>query len=147
LRNLQEHLEDLAEYRDITLSNYTANEKDQRVVERTLHLACKHCIDIAAYLASRKALGAPKDRKGQFSDLQGGGIITAPMTISIMKSAQFLNILFQDYARINPEIVIGILRRIVLRDSESETILYCVSPYKLIIPCLFIFRHVINSFS
>lgn len=40
LRHLQEYLEDLAEHRDVTLANYTASKKDQRFVERTIHLAC-----------------------------------------------------------------------------------------------------------
>lgn len=58
LRHLQEYLEDLAEYRDITLSNYTASKKDQRFVERTLHLACECCIDIAAR-ATYSGSGSP----------------------------------------------------------------------------------------
>ena len=109
LRYLQEYLQDLAEYRDITLSNYTASKKDQRFVERTLHLACECCIDIAAHLVSRKALRVPKDNKDLFSVLHESGIITAPVRESMMKMAQFRNIVVHDYARIDPEIVIGIL--------------------------------------
>jgi uncharacterized protein YutE (UPF0331/DUF86 family) len=111
LRHLQEYLEDLAEYRDITLSNYTASKKDQRFVERTLHLACECCIDIAAHLVSRKALRAPKDNKDLFSVLHENGIITAPVRASMMKMARFRNIVVHDYARIDPEIVIAILHR------------------------------------
>jgi len=111
LRHLQEYLEDLAEYRDITLSNYTGSKKDQRFVERTLHLACECCIDIAAHLVSRKALRAPKDNKDLFSVLHENSIITAPVAASMTKMTQFRNIVVHDYARIDPEIVIGILRR------------------------------------
>jgi uncharacterized protein YutE (UPF0331/DUF86 family) len=111
LRQLQEYLEDLAEYRDITLSNYMASKKDQRFVERTLHLACECCIDIAAHLVSRKALRAPKDNKDLFSVLHENGIITAPVGASMTKMAKFRNIVVHDYTRIDPEIVIGILRR------------------------------------
>jgi uncharacterized protein YutE (UPF0331/DUF86 family) len=111
LRYLREYLEDLVEYRDITLSNYTASKKDQRFVERTLHLACECCIDIAAHLVSRKGLRPPKDNKDLFSVLHENGIITARVKASMTKMAQFRNIVVHDYARIDPEIVIGILRR------------------------------------
>jgi uncharacterized protein YutE (UPF0331/DUF86 family) len=110
LRHLQEYLEDLAEYRGITLSNYITSKKDQRFVERTLHLACESCIDIAAHLVSRKALRAPKDNKDLFSVLHENGIISAPVEAAMTKMAQFRNIVVHDYTRIDPEIVIGILR-------------------------------------
>lgn len=111
LRQLQEYLEDLAEYRDITLSNYTASKKDQRFVERTLHLACECCIDIAAYIVSRKAFRAPKDNKDLFNILHENNIISSALKIAMTKMVRFRNIVVHDYARIDPEIVIGILHR------------------------------------
>ena len=122
LRYLQEYLEDLAEYRDITMSNYTASKKDQRFVERTLHLACECCIDIAAHFVSRKALRAPKDNKDLFTILHENRIISASVGEAMTKMVQFRNIVVHDYARIDPEIVIGILRRDVddLKEFAAE---------------------------
>ena len=111
LRHLQEYLEDLAEYRDITLSNYRASKKDQRFVERTLHLACECCIDIAAHIVSRKALRAPKDNKDLFNILHENNIISYVVSVAMMKMVRFRNIVVHDYTRIDPEIVIGILHR------------------------------------
>jgi uncharacterized protein YutE (UPF0331/DUF86 family) len=109
LRFLQEYLQDLAEYRSITLSAYTASKKDQRFVERTLHLACECCIDIAAHLVSRMSLRAPKDNKDLFNILHENGIISDTVRAAMTKMAQFRNIVVHDYVRIDPEIVIGIL--------------------------------------
>ena len=126
LRYLQEYLEDLAEYRDITMSNYTASKKDQRFVERTLHLACECCIDIAAHLVSRKALRAPKDNKDLFTVLHENRIISPSVGEAMTKMVQFRNIVVHDYARINPEIVIGILRRDVddLKEFAAEILAF-----------------------
>jgi len=63
LRFLQEYLNDLKEYQDISLNDYRTSKKDQRFLERTLHLACECCIDIAAHIISRQGLREPKDNK------------------------------------------------------------------------------------
>lgn len=60
LRFLREYLQDLAEYRDITTGEYVKKKKDQRFIERTLHLACECCIDIAWHVISRNNLRPPK---------------------------------------------------------------------------------------
>ena len=111
LRFLQEYLEDLAEYREISLSDYSSRKKDQRFVERTLHLACECCIDIAAHIVSRRSLRIAKDSKDLFNVLSENGIISDPTRSAMTKMAQFRNIVVHDYARIDPAIVVGILRR------------------------------------
>ncbi len=126
LRCLQEYLQDLAEYRDITLPTYTASKKDQRFVERTLHLACECCIDIAAHLVSRKALRPPTDNKDLFVILNENSVISSPVMAAMTKMARFRNILVHDYARIDPEIVIAILHRNVddLKKFASEILVF-----------------------
>ncbi len=66
LRFLREYVNDLKEYESISLKNYQTNKKDQRFVERTLHLACECCIDISAHIVSRQGLREPKDNKDLF---------------------------------------------------------------------------------
>ena len=63
LRFLREYMSDLKEYQDISLNDYRTSKKDQRFLERTLHLACECCIDIAAHIISRQGLREPKDNK------------------------------------------------------------------------------------
>lgn len=111
LRFLREYLQDLAEYRDITIGEYVKKKKDQRFIERTLHLACECCIDIAAHVISRNNLRPPKNNKDIFLILHENEIISESIQSAMRKMAMFRNIVVHDYARIDPEIVVGILRR------------------------------------
>ena len=110
LRFLREYLGDLKEYEDITLETYQTSKKDQRFVERTLHLACECCLDIAAHLISRRGYREPRDNKDLFTILYENQIIAEETHQSMVKMAKFRNILVHDYARVDPGIVIGILR-------------------------------------
>jgi len=111
LRFLREYLEDLKEYEAISLPDYQAGKKDQRFVERTLHLACECCLDIAAHLISRSGFREPKDNKDMFAVLYENDIITGRTYSTMLKMAKFRNIVVHDYARIDPEIVICILKK------------------------------------
>ena len=126
LRFLQEYLTDLAEYEDFSLNDYRIKKKDQRFVERTLHLACESCIDIAAHIISRKGLREPKDNKDLFVILFENSIISEQTHNTMIKMARFRNIIVYDYARIDPEIVLGILKRDVndLKHFAQEIIHY-----------------------
>ncbi len=111
LRFLREYLQDLEEYQDITIEDYVQSKKDQRFIERTLHLACECCIDIAAHVISRKSLRPPRDNKDLFLVLFENEFISAPVQSAMTKMVQFHNIVVHDYARIDPNIVVGILHR------------------------------------
>jgi uncharacterized protein YutE (UPF0331/DUF86 family) len=110
LRFLREYLEDLKEYEDISLEAYQTSKKDQRFVERTLHLACECCLDIAAHLISRRGFREPRNNKDLFTVLYENQVIGEETHQSMAKMAKFRNIVVHDYARIDPGIVIGILR-------------------------------------
>ncbi len=111
LRFLREYVEDLAEYESITLSNYRKSKKDQRFVERTLHLACESCIDTAAHIVSRMGLREPRDNKDLFIILTENSILSESVGSAMIGMSKFRNIVVHDYARIDPEIVVGILRK------------------------------------
>jgi len=111
LRFLREYLNDLKEYESISLNDYQTNKKDQRFVERTLHLACECCLDIAAHIISRKGFREPKDNKDFFGVLFENNIISVPVREAMVKMAKFRNIVVHDYARIEPGIIIGILKK------------------------------------
>ena len=110
LRFLREYLEDLKEYENVSLEIYQTRKKDQRFVERTLHLACECCLDIAAHLISRRGFREPRDNKDLFTVLYENQAIGVETHRSMVKMAKFRNIVVHDYARIDPGIVIGILR-------------------------------------
>jgi uncharacterized protein YutE (UPF0331/DUF86 family) len=111
LRFLREYLEDLKEYETISLSAYKTSKKDQRFVERTLQLACENCLDIAAHLISRSGFREPQDNKDLFIILYENGIIDDSTQNAMIKMAKFRNIVVHDYTRIDPEVVIGILKK------------------------------------
>ena len=111
LRFLREYLNDLEDYESISLRDYKTSKKDQRFVERTLHLACECCLDIAAHIISRVGLREPADNKDLFVILFENSIISESTHRAMMKMAKFRNIIVHDYARIEPEIVIGILKK------------------------------------
>jgi len=115
---LREYLNDLKEYETITLSQYRKSKKDQRFVERTLHLACESCLDIAAHIISRKGLREPRDNKDLFHVLFENGLISEPVSNAMIKMAKFRNIIVHDYARIDPEVMVAILRK-NLNDLKS----------------------------
>jgi uncharacterized protein YutE (UPF0331/DUF86 family) len=118
LNFLREYLGDLKEYETISLSNYRRSKKDQRFVERTLHLACECCIDIAAHIISRRGMREPRDNKDLFLVLFENEVISEPVSNAMIKMAKFRNIVVHDYARIDPEIVVGILQK-NLEDLKS----------------------------
>ena len=111
LRFLREYLNDLKDYESISLRDYKTSKKDQRFVERTLHLACECCLDISAHIISRVGLREPSDNKDLFVILFENSIISESTHRAMMKMAKLRNIIVHDYARIEPEIVIGILKK------------------------------------
>lgn len=122
LRFLREYLEDMKEYETISLSDYRRRKKDQRFVERTLHLACECCLDIAAHIISRSGFREPKDNKDLFMVLYENGVITVTTQQAMIKMAKIRNIVVHDYARIDPQIVVGILKKTwaILSGSQKK---------------------------
>ena len=111
LRFLKEYLVDLKAYETISLNDYRQSKKNQRFVERTLHLACESCLDVAAHMISRLGFREAKDNKDLFVILFENGVISEATSEAMVKMSKFRNIVVHDYARIDPEIVIGILKK------------------------------------
>jgi uncharacterized protein YutE (UPF0331/DUF86 family) len=126
LNYLREYLGDLKEYETIPLNQYRRNKKDQRFVERTLHLACECCIDIAAHIISRRGMREPGDNKDLFLVLFENDIISEAVSNAMIKMAKFRNVIVHDYARIDPEIVVGILQKNLqdLKNFSREILQY-----------------------
>jgi len=60
----------------------------------------------------------PRDNKDLFLVLFENGVISEPVGNAMIKMAKFRNIIVHDYARIDPEIVVGILQK-NLQDLKS----------------------------
>jgi uncharacterized protein YutE (UPF0331/DUF86 family) len=59
LSDLQEYLDQIREFGGITVRQYGADWKAQRVIERTLQMMIECCTDIAGHIISEKAFRAP----------------------------------------------------------------------------------------
>jgi uncharacterized protein YutE (UPF0331/DUF86 family) len=108
---LEEYLMQIAEYRSISIDQYTKDWKTQRVVERTLQMMVETCIDIAGHIISDMKFRIPTSYADSFSVLAEKGIVGNNLSQSLEKMAKFRNVVVHDYDRVDAEIVIGILRK------------------------------------
>ncbi len=111
LASLDEYRNQLREYEAITIEDYGNSWKAQRIVERTLQMLIEICIGIAGHVVADRNLGVPVSYADTFRILAEAGILTPDLGSSMSKMAKFRNLVVHDYERIDPEIVVGILRR------------------------------------
>lgn len=57
---LEEYLEQIKEYSDITLEEYSEDWKIQRIIERTLQMMIEICVDVASHIISDMGYRVPK---------------------------------------------------------------------------------------
>ena len=110
LKLLDNYLSDLNSTLSISESQYVAEIKEQRFVERTLQLAMEACIDIANHIISYEGYKEPDDAKSGFYILANENIISGDLANSLAKMVQFRNLLVHDYARVDPKIVLEIAK-------------------------------------
>ncbi len=111
LADLDEYLEQISEYMDITAESYTKDWKTQRIVERTLQMMIETCLDISGHIISDKGFSVPQTYADTFRILVKKHILDQSHLNAFEKMAQFRNIVVHDYEKIDPKIVVGILRR------------------------------------
>lgn len=109
---LAEYIADLGEQAQahIKLNDLKENKMLRRYIERTLHLAVEACLDIGNHLIADLGLREPHDYKEIMVVLTEAGYLPAGKLANLKKMAQFRNVIVHDYARIDPEILYGILR-------------------------------------
>lgn len=110
LADVERHLGELAEYRGLDAGTYARDWKTQRIVERTLHLAIEACMDVADHIVADRRLPVPETAAGTFAVLAEGGILDPDLGRALGRMVGFRNILVHDYARLDPEIVLRVLR-------------------------------------
>jgi uncharacterized protein YutE (UPF0331/DUF86 family) len=114
---LDEYLKQINEYTDISLKVYASDWKVQRIVERTLQMMIETCMDISGHIISDENM---------FRILAENKILNESQLVAFDKMAKFRNIIVHNYEKIDPEIVIGILKRNLndFEDFKSAIISY-----------------------
>jgi uncharacterized protein YutE (UPF0331/DUF86 family) len=110
LANLDIYLGQLEPYRAVDAAGYRQDWKTQRIVERTLHLAIDTCMDVADHVVADRRLRVPETGAESFEILAEAGLLQPELGKALASMVGFRNILVHDYTRLDPEIVIRVLR-------------------------------------
>ena len=111
LSELEEYLNQIREYSNITVSDYSNDLKTQRIVERTLQMVIETCVDIASHIISDQGFRIPKSYADAFRVLHEENILDTKLFDTMEKIAKFRNIVVHHYDKVDPEIVVTILRK------------------------------------
>ena len=107
---LDTYLAQVTPYGEIDLEAYQGDWKTQRIVERTLHLAIELCLDIADHVVADRRLRVPDSGADTFRVLAEAGVLSDALAESLGRMVGFRNILVHDYTRLDPAIVLRVLR-------------------------------------
>ncbi len=110
LADLAQYVSQASEYTELRAEDYRRDWRTQRIVDRTLQLAIEVCADVASHLISDRGLRPPGTYADAFEVLREAGLLEPRLGDSLVRMARFRNLLVHDYARIDPEIVVRILR-------------------------------------
>jgi uncharacterized protein YutE (UPF0331/DUF86 family) len=110
LASLDIYLDQLAPYRDIDAAAYQQDWKTQRIVERTLHLAIETCMDVADHIVADRRLRVPETGAESFDILADADLVPRKLGAALALMVGFRNILVHDYTRLDPAIVLRVLR-------------------------------------
>jgi uncharacterized protein YutE (UPF0331/DUF86 family) len=127
LSQLEEYLKQVEEFSSITLSEYSADWKTQRIVERTLQMMVEISIDIAGHIVSDKRFRIPTSYADAFRVLMENNCITATLCQSLERMAKFRNVVVHHYDRVDEAIVVAILKKhlsdfLLFRDAILSTL-------------------------
>jgi uncharacterized protein YutE (UPF0331/DUF86 family) len=124
LAELAEYVTQVSEYRDLTAERYRADWKTQRVVERTLQMAIEVCLDIANHVLADRGRRAPSTYAETFEILREAGLISADLARVMIDMTGFRNVIVHEYARIDADTVVRILREHLedFRRFETEAL-------------------------
>ena len=110
LANIDLYLTQLVPYRALDVAAYAADWRTQRIVERTLHLAIEACMDVADHIVADRRLRVPETGAATFESLGEADLLPRELAASLARTVGFRNILVHDYARLDPAIVVRVLR-------------------------------------
>ena len=111
LAELEEYLEQIKEYANVSTEQYAKEWRTQRIVERTLQMMIESCVDIAGHIISDRGYRVPTSYADTFRVLYEKDILTKDLFDTMEKISKFINIIVHHYDRIAPEIVVTILKK------------------------------------
>lgn len=111
LTELQEYTTQLQEYQNISVGQYIAQWKTQRIVDRTLQMAIEVCLDIAGHIISNKGYRIPTSYADTFRVLFENGVIDEHLLSVLENMARCRNFIVHQYDKIDAEIIVGIMKR------------------------------------
>jgi uncharacterized protein YutE (UPF0331/DUF86 family) len=110
LAEIAEYVTQVSEYRDLTVEGYRADWKTQRIVDRTLQMAIEACVDVASHVIADRGLRAPSTYAETFEILVRAGLMSPGLGRVMADMVGFRNVIVHEYARIDADVVIRILR-------------------------------------
>jgi uncharacterized protein YutE (UPF0331/DUF86 family) len=110
LADIDRYLSQLVPYRALDVAAYGADWRTQRIVERTLHLAIEACMDVADHIVADRRLRVPETGVATFESLGEADLLPRELAASLARMVGFRNILVHDYARLDPAMVMRVLR-------------------------------------
>ncbi len=111
LAELEEYLKQIKEYAKVSAEQYSKDWRIQRIIERTLQMMIETCADIAGHIISDKGYRVPTSYADMFRVLYEKEILAKELFETMEKISKFRNIIVHHYDRIDPEIVVNILRK------------------------------------
>ena len=94
----------------MTAEDYRRDWKTQRIVERTLQMAIETCLDVANHVVADRGLKVPSTYAETFDVLAGAGLLGPDLHEPMRRMVGFRNIVVHEYASIDAEQVLRILR-------------------------------------
>ncbi|GAB4117604.1 MAG: type II toxin-antitoxin system toxin [Candidatus Caldatribacteriota bacterium] len=111
LTELENYINQIQEYSNITVKEYSQDWKIQRIIERTLQMMIELCVDIANHVIADEKFRVPTNYSDTFKVLEEAQIISKRQYEKMKKMAQFRNIVVHQYDKIDETIVVNILRQ------------------------------------
>lgn len=110
ISELERYRDQVREFSGITLSDYKADWKTQRIVERTLQMMIETCVDIAGHIISDRGMRTPSSYADTFRVLAENSVADSELLAAMERMAKFRNVVVHQYEDVDAEIVIAILR-------------------------------------
>jgi uncharacterized protein YutE (UPF0331/DUF86 family) len=110
LAEMDDHLRQIREISTISIAAYRKDWKTQRAAERTLQILVEVGIDIANHIIADGEMRLPTGYADAFKVLMENKVIKPRLFKTMEKMARFRNVVVHQYDKVDPAIVISILR-------------------------------------
>jgi len=111
LADLDEYGSQIREFAGITIREYKADWKTQRIIERTLQMMIETCLDIAGHIIADENFRTPESYADMFRILHEKEIIADVQLPGLEKMAKFRNVVVHQYEKIDLETVVTIVNK------------------------------------